>query len=241
MTPIDNITDYAQDQYFTVNGAENDDTGSDLVTFQNNYIRAFNLWLPEYESEAYWNVARVDDYVLATIADTETYSFDLPNTYRSPIFEQNKYLKFVLDDGTVIAKFKMVNPNQRQDDEDIERPDRATFLPTSNIDAGGGKIILSRPPTEAELGAQIVLDVVQKFPRLATDDDTVLSWIYSKQIATLGISKNVSLADTTKAPLSPSFSQRYTDELNKALNANIASTEINDMETDDYSSIGGIW
>lgn len=241
MAAIDNITEYAQDWYFTVNGSENDDTGADLTTFQNDYIRGFNLWLDEYETEAFWNVARVNDYVLGTIADTTTYSFDLPSTYRSPIFEQNKYLKFVLDDGTVIAKFKMVNPNQRQDDEDIERPDRATFIPTGSVSTGGGKVILSRAPTAEEVGANMVLDVVKMFPRLTTTDDTVLSWIYSKQIATLGIAKNTTLADVTKVTLSPSFTQRYTNELNKALNANMTSNEINDMESDDYSTIGGIW
>lgn len=241
MAVLDNITDFAQDQYFTVNGAENDDTGADLTTFQNNYIRAFNLWLDEYETEAFWNVARVNDYVLATIADTTTYSFDLPATYRSPIFNKNKYLKFVLADGTVISKFKMVDPSQRQDDEDIERPDRATFLPTGSVGTGGGKVILSRVPTAEEVGASIVLDVVKMFPRLTTTDDTVLSWIYSKQIATLGISKNTTLADVTKVSLSPSFTQRYTNELNKALNANMASNEIDDMGSDDYSNIGGTW
>jgi hypothetical protein len=241
MSVLDTITDYAQDQYFTVNGAENDDTGADLTVFQNNYIRAFNLWADEYQTEAYWNVARVNDYVLATIADTTTYSFALPATYRSPIFEQNKYVKFVLDDGTIIAKFKLVNPNQRQNDEDIERPDRATFIPTGSVSTGGGNIILSRAPTAEEQGAQIVLDVVKMFPQLTTADDTVLSWIYSKQIATLGISKNTTLADVTKVSLSPSFTQRYTNELNKALNANMSSNDINDMDSDDYSTIGGIW
>lgn len=241
MAAIDNITQYAQDLYFSVNGAENDDTGSDLTTFQNNYIRGFNLWLDEYETEAYWNVARVNDYVLATIGDITTFSFNLPATYRSPIFEQNKYVKFVLADGTVITKFKLVNPNQRQDDEDIDRPNRATFLPTGSVGTGGGKIILSRPPNTTELGASIVLDVVKMFPRLTSSDDTVLSWIYSKQIATLGMAKNITLSDVTKANLSPSFSQRYTNELNKALNVNMSSNEVNDMEMDDFSGIGGIW
>lgn len=241
MAAIDNITEYAQDQYFTVNGAENDDTGSDLTSFQNNYIRAFNLWLDEYETEDYWNVARVNDYELATIANTTTYSFALPSTYRTPIFQKNKYLKFVLDDGTVIAKFKMVNPNQRQDDDELWRKDRATFIPTGGISIGGGTVVLSRPPTEEEVGANIVLDVVKVFPRLTRDDDTVLSWIYSKEIATLGISKNVSLSDVTKVSLSPSFAQKYNNELNKAVNANMASNEIDTMDTDDYSNISGIY
>jgi len=70
MAAIDNITELAQDSYFSINGAENDDTGDDLTIFQNNYIRAFNMWLDEYEAEAYWNEARENDYELGVIADT---------------------------------------------------------------------------------------------------------------------------------------------------------------------------
>lgn len=239
MAVIDDITDLAQDQYFSVNGAENDDTGDDLTDFQNNYIRAFNLWLREYETESYWHVARVNDYELGTLANTTTFSFVLPDDYRTPIFDQNKYLKFVLDDGTVIARFKLVNPNQRQVDDDYTRPDRATFLEAGSD--GGGTIVLSRPPRDEEVGATMVLDVVKLFPKLTRDDGTVLTWIYSRQIATLGISKNVTLADVTKVSLSPSFAQKYQNELNKAVNINNASNEIDDMRGEDFSNIGGIW
>jgi hypothetical protein len=241
MNPIDTITQWAQDQYFEVNGAENDDTGDDLILFQNNYIRAFNLWIREYETETFWNVARTNDYELATIADTVTYSFTLPDTYRSPIFDENKYLKFVLSDGTIVAKFALVDPNQRIVDSDIYRKDRATFIPAGSVDIGGGTIVLSRAPRDEEVGAKIVLDVVKRFPELTRDDDTVLNWVYSRRIASLGVSKNVSLADVTKVSLSPSFAQKYANELNKALNANIASTRIDEMPRDDYSNIGGIW
>jgi len=75
---------------------------------------------------------------------------------------------------------------------------------------------------------------------LTRTDDSVLSWIYSKQIATLGVSKNVTLSDVTKVSLSPSFAQKYSNELNKALNINNASNEIDDMRGEDYSNIGGI-
>lgn len=239
MAAIDDITNLAQDVYFSINGAENDDTGEDLELFQNNFIRSFNLWKSEYETEAYWNVARVNDYELTTIADTTTYSFDLPTDYRTPIFEQDKWLKFVLDDGTIISRFKMVDPNQRQVDDDVFRPDRATFLEAGL--SGGGKVILSRAPRDEEVGAKIVLDVVKLFPELTRDDATVLTWIYSKQIATLGIAKNNTLADVTKVTLSPSFTQKYTNELNKAVNINNASNEIDIMPRDDFSSIGGVW
>lgn len=233
MAAIDNIRDLAQSTYFTINGAENDDTGDDLTTFENNFIRAFNLWLDEYETETYWNKVRVNDFVLGTINNLTTYSFTLSDDYRTPVFSPDQYVKLV-NDGIVISKFKLVDPNQRVVDDDIYHPDRATFV-------GENKIVLSRVPKEAELGASIVLDVVKFFPRLTRKDDTSLDLIYSKNLAVLGIAKNNTLADVTKVSLSPSFAQKYANELAKAVLANNASNEIDDMRGEDYSHIGGIW
>lgn len=238
MAAIDDITELAQDQYFAVNGDENDDTGDDATTFVNNYIRAFNMWCQEYETEAYWNVARVNDLSLGEVANTTDFSFVLDPIYRTPIFDVNKELKFVLDDGTVISRFKLVDPSQRQVDDSLERKNRATFVA---LPAGGGNIVLSRAPTDEEVGATMVLDVVKKFPKLTSDDSTVLTWIYNNNIATLGISKNVTLSDVTKIALSPSFAQKYSNELNKALNINAASNDIDDMRGEDFGNIGGIW
>lgn len=233
MAAIDNITKLAQKTYYTINGAQNDDTGDDLTEFQNNFILGFNLWKEEYETEAYWNAVRVDDYVLATISNITTFSFELPDDYRTPVIDENKYLKFVLSDGTIISKFKMVDPNQRQVDDDLTRPDRATFV--------GRNIVLSRAPRIEEVGATMVLDVVQYIPDLTRTDDSALSLIYSSQIAVLGVAKNNTLSDLTKVSLSPSFAQKYSNELNKALNINNASNEIDDMRGQNYGGIGGIW
>lgn len=238
MAAIDDITDLAQSTYYQINGAISDDTGSDLTDFQNGFIRAFNIWVREYETEAYWRVARTNDYVLATIADTTTYSFALPTTYRTPVFDTNKYLKFVLNDGTVIARFKLVDPDQRQVDDDLDRPNRATFIDGGRN--GGGTVVLSRTPTASEVGAKIVLDVVKRFPKLTTVDATVLDWIYNDTIAIYGIAKNQTLADVTKVALSPSFTQKYSNELNKALNVNNSSTEVDEMGRDDFSYISGV-
>lgn len=234
MAAIDNIRSLAQDTYFTINGAENDDTGDDLTTFENNFIRGFNLWLDEYETEAYWNRVRTNDYVLGTISNTTTFSFELPSEYRTPVFSPDKYLKFILDDGTVVAKFKLVNPNQTSVDDEIYHPDRATFVDDHLI-------VLSRAPKDTEVGAEMVLDVVQYFPKLARNDDTAIGLIYSKNIGVLGVAKNNTLSDVTKVSLSPSFAQKYANELGKALQANDASNEIDDMRGDDYSYIGGTW
>ncbi len=232
-TALDNITALAQKVYYTINGSQNDDTGADLTEFQNNFILAFNLWRDEYETEAYWNSVRVDDYEMTTVSDTTTYSFTLDDTYRTPIFDENKYLKLVSADDTVIAKFKLVDPNQRVVDDDLDRPNRATFV--------GRSVVLSRAPTAEEVGSKIVLDVVEYIPDLTTTDDTAIDLIYSKQLAVLGICKNITLTDPTKVNLSPSFAQKYANELNKAVNINNATNELDDMRRDNYSNIGGIW
>lgn len=38
MAAIDNIRALAQKTFFSINGAQNDDTGDDLVEFENNFI-----------------------------------------------------------------------------------------------------------------------------------------------------------------------------------------------------------
>ena len=232
MAAIDNIRELAQDTYYTVNGAENDDTGEDLITFENDFIRGFNLWLDEYETETYWNQVRINDYSLTTISNTTSFSFELPDEYRTPVINPNQELKFVLD-GTVIARFQMVDPNQRVVDYEYSRPDRATFV--------GRNIVLSRTPTAEEVGATITLDVVEYIPKLTRTDDSAISLIYSKNLAVLGTAKNGTLADVTKVSLSPSFAQKYNNELNKAIAINNQSTTTDQMRGDNYSNIGGIW
>lgn len=233
MAAIDNITKLAQKTYYSVNGAQNDDTGDDLTEFQDNFILGFNLWKEEWETEAYWNSLRVNDLVLATISNITTFSWELPDDYRTPVIDENKYLKFVLSDGTVISKFKMVDPNQRQVDDDYNRPDRATFV--------GRNVVLSRVPRAEEVGATVVLDVVNFMPDLVRSDDSALDLLPSSQLAVLGVAKNNTLSDLTKVSLSPSFAQKYSNELNKALNINNASNETDDMRGDNYGNIGGIW
>lgn len=233
MAAIDNIESLAQDTYYSINGVTNDDTGDDLTQFQNDFIRAFNLWKDEFETEAYWTKLRVDDYTLATIANTTTYSFPLPDEYRSPIFNQNKYLKFISADDTVIASFKMVDPNQRQVDDAWDKPDRATFV--------GRNVVLSRPPKAVEVGATIVLDVVEYLPPLTRNDDSAIALLPNKQLAVLGVAKNTSLSNVVKVSLSPSFAQKYNNELQKAITQNNLTNELDDMQRDNYSYINGIW
>jgi hypothetical protein len=144
-----------------------------------------------------------------------------------------------LSDGTVISRFKLVNPDQRQVDDTFDRPDRATFIEAGR--GGGGKVVLSRAPRAEEVGAKLVFDVVKRFPKLTTTDATVLDWIYNDTVAIYGIAKNQSLADVTKVSLSPSFAQKYSNELNKALNINNASNEEDDDQREDFSYIGGIF
>lgn len=235
MAALDDITNLAQDVYFTINGSENDDTDEDLTIFQNEFIRAFNLWLDEYETEAYWNKLRTNGYELATIADTTTYSFALPDTYRTPVFNQDKYVKVVSADDTVLASFKLVDPNQRYNDDpdDYLHPDRATFV--------GHNVVLSRAPRDTEVGSKLVLDVVACHPRLSTSDASGIPLLPSRQLAVLGIAKNTTLALPTKVALSPSFAQKYKNELDKQIAINNASNEAYDAHDNNFGYIDGIW
>lgn len=170
--------------------------------------------------------------MLATVANTTTYSFDLPDDYRTPVFSEDKYVKFI-NDGTVISMFKLVNPNQRIVDDADFHHNRATFVDR--------KIVLSRAPKDHELGCEIVLDVVKYMPKLTRDNADAIDLLYSKQLAVLGVAKNATLADVPKVNLNPVFTQKYTNELQKAIAANNASNEIDEMRRTSYSYIGGLW
>lgn len=232
MATIDNITSLAQDVYFTINGSDNEVTGAELTTFQNQFIRSFNLWLDEYENEAYWNEVRTNNYELATISNTTTYQFPLPDDYRTPVFDQDKELKFV-SDGAVIARFDLVSPNQINGAMDPYTEDKATFV--------GRNVVLSRAPHDTEVGAKIVLDVVSFFPKLSENDDDAISLVASRQLAVLGVAKNNTLSNIVKDTLTPSITQKYSNELAKAIAINDATNEANIMRRDSYGYIGGIW
>ncbi len=237
MGVLDNITNLAQDVYYTINGSENDDTGDDLTAFQNEFIRGFNLWIDEYETETYWNRLRVNDYELATISSTAVYSFELPDEYRTPVFstKKSKYVKIIAVDGAVLASFKLSDPSQisNTDPDELDNPNRATFI--------GRHVVLSRAPNSTEVGSKLILDVAQYHPRLTTTDDSGLDLLPSRQLAVLGIAKNQTLSLPTKVSLSASFAQKYKNELDKQIALNDATTEAYDLQRDSYGYITGIW
>lgn len=233
MAAIDNITELAQDVYYSTNGNEDTSTGQQLTNFQNNFIRSANLFLDELDTEAYWNTLRINDYVLTTINNTDDYSFDLPNDYRSPVFNEYKEVKFVKD-GAIIARFKLVDASQVNEDTTYEfNPDRASFV--------GRKIVLSRKPREHELTSEVVLDVVKYFPKFTRDNDEVISLLPSRQLLVLGVAKNNTLATITKRALSPTFTQKYADELRKQVQENNKTNEVYDMQGTSFADIRGIW
>lgn len=231
MSALDDITSLAQDTYRTINGNNSNATNANLTAFQNNFIADHSLWLDEFEHETDWNAVRTNDYVLATIGNTSTFVFPLPDDYRKPVFTPDKELKFV-NDGSIIARFDLVAPDQINSDMDPYTKNKATFI--------GRNIVLSRPATDSEVGSQIQLDVVGYFPRLSTRDSSVISMI-PRQLQVLGVAKNSSLSSIVKGGLSPSFSQKYADLLNAAISENAASTVSDWLPLGDFSSINGVW
>lgn len=233
MAAIDDITNFAQDVNVAITGSESNVTGDDLTRFLNTSIRFFNLWLDEYETETYWNKLREDDFNLATIANTTDYIFPLDNDYRTPIFNQDKYLKFV-NDGVVISQFQLVDPNQRiNDDNRYLHPDRATFV--------GRNIVLSRPPKDTEIGANIVLDVVKYHPRLTITNADGLDLLPARQLGVLGVAKNMTLSKIIKVSLTPTFTEKYNSLLGRLVNENNKTNALYDMQGSEFGYIDGIW
>lgn len=235
MSAIDNITKLGQKLYFTVNGSTSSATGESLTKFQNNLIMAFNLYLDELDTEAYWNNLRVNNYELATISNTADYSFELPEEYRAPVVNQYKYVKVISSDGTRLASFKLVDPSQVSDDDPTSAisTERATFV--------GRNIVLSRAPHDTEVGSTLILDVVKYHPRLTTTDDEGISLLPSEQLGVLGMAKNTTLSNVTKVALTPAFTQKYKDELNKQVAINNATNENYDAQYDNYGYVTGLW
>ncbi len=83
--------------------------------------------------------------------------------------------------------------------------------------------------------------MVEFLPALTRTDDSALDLLPNKQLAALGVAKTTTRSNLVKANLSPSFVQEYNDELRKAIAENNLTNELNDIQREDYSYIGGIW
>lgn len=232
MTNDEYILEVAQKIYLARKNQKNDVTGADLESFIDDTIDWINQFLPELELEADWNFSRVNDNNIGTITSANTISYELPDDIRTLVYNYDRDLT-IRQDGTIISTFKLVNPNQISNPNDYEVKDRATVI--------GNKLIFSRPLRDTEVGGSIVADSILKLPPLSRDDTSVLDIVQPQQLLILGVLKNQVLPDIVQGGLTPSFTQKYADLLEKCVKDNNMSSDASDFERENLAFVGGIW
>lgn len=232
MAVIDDITKLAQSIYLAQNGRYNDVEGSDLTDFLNKTIDWVNQFIEELEMETNWNYLRKNNNLIATISDPTIQSYALPTTVRTVVVSPYRDVT-IQHDGTTIATFTMVNPDQISDPTDLETHDRATVI--------NSKLILSRQLKSTEVGGEIRADTIDFMPKLSLTDGSLLSLVKPKQLLVLGVAKNATLPDIIQGGISPSLAQKYKDLLDKAIAANDATAEALEVPSENFGFIRGVY
>ena len=240
MTDEQRIADFVQDLYLTRYNRELDSTAvgdEDYLIERNKTIRWANMFADELEQETdtsgqpiNWNFLRDDNLELGEITEAGQL-FTLPAEVLRLVFDENRPLTLEYD-GTVVARFDVVDPNQITRRTDATE-DRVTVV--------GGNLAFSRPFTEEEIGATVVADVINKIPRLTASSAEMLTTVKPYQLLILGVAKNATLPDIVQGGLSPSFAQKYADLLEQVKLNNDVSSTADGYNADDYGYIGGIW
>lgn len=232
MTDEEIIEKLAQSAYLTVTGNYNDVTGDELATFLTKTIDWANQLTAEIELEADWNYLRTNNYDFGTVATAGQDTVALPTDVRKLVV--SPYRDLVLSqDGSIIARFKTVMPNQISDPNNPETMDRVTTVNRT--------LIFSRPFTAEEVDADILADIIAPMPELAIDDTTVIDLVKPYQLFILGIAKNMSLPDLVRGGTSPSYVQKYNDLLQKAVAENNATATALDADRESLSFVSGVW
>lgn len=234
MSDKEQIDQFIQDVYLTrYNRRLENLTDTDGVEEITKTIRWTNTFLDEFEKETDWNFVRDNDKQIGIIT-VAAQIFNLPVDVRKLVVDEDRPLILTSADGTIITRFEVVEPNQITRRDSSLTPDRVTMVK--------GKLVFSRPFKTHEIGAKVVTDTVDKIPRLATDDATLFETMVDHyQLLVLGVAKNATLPDIVQGGLSPSFVQKYGDELLKAIAENNASSVADQVVTEDMGSIGGIY
>ena len=222
----------AQSVYRIVNGSRNAATGASLATFISLYRDWANDFISELELETDWNWWRIQDYNFGIASNTTTLT--LPTDFRKLVVNLDRPF-YLQQDGTTIATFIVVDPNNVNNPADIEKEDRVTFI--------NGNFVFSRPFRDEELGATVYGDYMQNAPQITdeTGGDAVINIIKPYKLLTLGIAKDVSLPDLVQGGISPNIEQRYLKVLGAAVAQNAQSVATGTSSLESYSNIGGIY
>ena len=226
------ILKLAQKIYLAEFNRYNDVDGEEADEFIDQTIDWVNQFIPELELEADWNYLRENSAELGTITAAGITSFPIPDGVRKLVISPYRDVT-ISQDGSVVARFKLVNANQISDPNDPDTSDRATVV--------GRSVVFSRAFTEQEIGGVVAADVINAMPELARDDTELLELIKPLQLVVLGVAKNATLPDIVQGGISPSLTQKYADLLQRAVAENNATSDSSFAPREDFNFIRGVW
>ena len=224
------VMDFAKQIVLAQTGSTDMGKGQTQATMLEEIVMWTNQFLPELETEADWNFSRENNVTIATATTESVYDINDDDIRKLVV---NEYRPVTIrQDGSVVSSFKVVNPNNLADPTDHDTGDRATFF--------NGKLILSRPLYQHEVGGSIVADVIYKLPLLEENDSTLLETVTPVQLLVLGVVKNRILPDIVKGSLNPSYTQKYNALLTQCKMENDATSAVFDLPHESLSFVSGV-
>lgn len=240
MSPQLQLAAFANSVYIRIkNRAYDDLTSTDGQAFIALVTDFANGFIDELETEVNIDGLPIDwkwSQVLGATLGTATAglsSITFPATYLNLIAQENRYVQ-ILQDGTSVSNWLVVSPNNIANMNQWYTGNKVCLT-------GGGVLTFSRAFTPQENNGTIVGDITTPIPRLSGTNVKAFSIIKPRELFVLGVAKNESLPDIVKGSLSPSFAQKYTNLLNNTIARNNASGMANTAQSEDYSSVGGVY
>lgn len=238
--PSVDIPNFAQAIYLQTHGIDNDVTGSDLTTFLGDTITWTNFFASELELAADWKYLRTNNNQIGVITEGNT-QYSLDPTIRKPIYHPQRLLT-IQQDGTVVSKWTLVDPDQIQADPRYTLNNESVgFTGPDYAMVDNGTLTLSRPPKDFEIGGTIVADTIAWIPQLTLTDSTLLQTVTPPKLLVLGVAKDQLPPDLVRGGLATLIETRYNKLLADAIQDNGGTSMDDDSMPDDLSFVGGIY
>jgi hypothetical protein len=221
-----------QKVYLVLNGVYNDVAGTERTGFVDETIDWTNQYLDELAMEADWSWLRKNDELLGTIEATDTQLTLAPTVLRLVSDWQRSVVMTKPNGERTIWAF--VKPNQiyNTTERGIQQ-DRVALV--------GRTLQFSRPFRADEINATVRADVITKFTPISRTNIDSLELVQPQQLIVLGVAKNQVLPDVVNNTLTANYDLKYSRLLTRAINLDGASSELDELMTDDLSFIGGIY
>lgn len=201
---------------------------SRVVSFLNQYKDELENVTDPSGQYVYWSWLRDSGFTIASVySGGKVFPLTTPEDNIAIALERP--VRLVDSSGNVLSTWSMVRPEQLREGTGENLVARMS-----------GNVVFSREISDGENGADVTADVVRSLPPITESDDRMLGIVKPYNLMVLGVVKNMSLADQTQSRLSPSFTQKYNDLLQSAINVNNQTTAPNFIETENYSYVRGV-